>query len=313
MWVFLFVFILFHAWLTSFFYSSLHIFVFVSLIYALVYFASRGWKDGSRQWPWLRELGIWDRLRSYWFSHSWHQVNGWKDFNRYGEAYIFILHPRCYGIASFFAFGLHGCHAQKNFQTDSLLITMPTFLFYIPVLSDILQYAGCIKHDRECVQRALDHKNSVVWSIPSRSAQIVVMGDPEKRDFSILDGTREVRLFDWISQYGQDGLGRNKINIVPVFQSGEWDAYYNPRDRLPPWLSSIQDFFREQIGYEFPLVVFGWMGTFVPRKCVLRTIVGTPIPVIEDLPDGRKKIRSGNDLWVDFTENFEKLLAADPR
>lgn len=316
MWVLVGLFVLFRAWIISFFFSSLHIFVILSVLYALVYRVSRSWRDGTKSSPWFRELSLWDSFRTRWFSHSWHQAESWQGFEKYGEAYLFIVHPQCYGTATLFSFGLHGKPKCPAIARLSPLICLSPFLFYIPILSELLQLAGGVTGgDVEVVKTALDHKQNIVW-YPGigknkgmmRWEQIEELKDPDKRPLRLRDFQLDDELFNWISEYGAGDRNRNRINIVPVYHHGEWDAYYAPSRQK--WLDSIQTWCHQHIGYEFPLVVFGWMGSCFPRKCTLSTSVGSPIPVTHMAPDGSIAVKSGIKLLEEYRLGYAALLEA---
>lgn len=91
MWFFIISLVLARLWIVSFFLSSLHLFFFSTLLYGLFYAFRSSHHNGHWQWQWFRSLSLWDRVRSKHFSHAWHQITGWREFQRHGEAYLFIV------------------------------------------------------------------------------------------------------------------------------------------------------------------------------------------------------------------------------
>lgn len=301
-----------YMWLSSFFWSSLHLFVFFSLVYGIYFFASSSHREGTRAWSRFREWTLWDVVRRRHFHHSWHQGNGWRSFERHGEAYLFIVHPQNYGVTSFFAFGLHGqqCRALQRLRP---LVMMSRFFFWVPLLTDFIQWAGGIVHTTEEMQDALNHNRSVVWA-PLGGGMMT--SHDIAHGVALQEEALDIRVFEWISAYGS----KCRFNIVPVHHTGEEDAYYNTAATTVSgsgWLQSLRRYMHTHTGYEFPLCVFGWGGTFIPRRVELRTKVGEPIstmdPILDERgePTGQYMRKTAHHLRDEFREQFNRLSVPD--
>jgi hypothetical protein len=321
MWDAIYAYVILQLWITSFFWSSLHIFVAISGAYALFHVFTWSHKEGSRKWSRFRSLSlvvvvvvvvilslfrsmaIWDWLRRRHFHHSWHQGGGWQAFQKEGQAYLFIVHPQMYGLTSFFAFGLHG-RQNKTMARLSPYVMMPSPPFYYPLISDVIQWAGGIVHTKAQLQDALSHNFSVVWSPTG--------GMMRSHDIShgvlLVDELLDMGLFDWLSEYGS----QCRFNIVPVCHTGEHAAYRNMSDSLPSVLKELQRASYNWCGVEFPLPVFGLAGSPFPKRCELRTLVGEPISTMKEVLDERGaqigySRKSAHHLRDEFREAYNAL------
>jgi diacylglycerol acyltransferase len=300
MWDAIYAYIILQLWITSFFWSSLHIFVAVSGLYALFHVFTWSHKEGSRKWSRFRSMAIWDWLRRKHFRHTWHQGGGWSAFEKHGHAYLFIIHPQVYGLTSFMAFGLHGCQ-NKTIARLSPYVMMPSPPFYYPLVSDIIQWAGGIVHTKTQLQDALSHNYSVVWSPTG--------GMMRSHDIShgvlLAEELFDMNLFDWIATYG----GQCRFSIVPVCHVGEVNAYRNSSDSLPGFLKELQRQTYNWCGVEFPLPVFGLFGSPFPKVCELGTLVGEPIstmkPILGDTDRYEKK--TSHHLRDEFRQAYNAL------
>jgi hypothetical protein len=308
MWDAIYAFIIAELWITSFFWSSFHVFALVSTAYGLFHVFTWSHREGSRKWSRFRSMALWDwlfRRSSSYIRHSWHQGGGWASFEKHGQAYLFIVHPQAYGLTSFIAFGLHGRH-NKTVARLSPYVMMPSPPFYYPLVSDIIQWAGGIVHTTEQMQDALSHNFSIVWSPAGGMMRSADIADP----LVLSEDHLSLGVFDWISSYGN----QCRFNIVPVCHVGEACAYHNASDRLPSFLRNLQQQTYAWCGVEFPLPVFGLFGSPIPRSCELKTLVGEPISTMREVLDDKGAIagyakKTAHHLRDEFRAAYAALAA----
>lgn len=166
-WVLLYLVVLSLILYWSLLFSSLHAAAFLTLVYVSYYLVAYS-GDGIREWKWLRSHPIWDRLCPY-------QVIC-IDPNEFfqGEQYL-LLDARsiCSPLAetdggggdrnmSLWAFGLYGKRLPFAARLQPI-VCLPRSVFYIPYLTDALQWAGCIADGDADV--AWETRSSVVVSV----------------------------------------------------------------------------------------------------------------------------------------------------
>lgn len=296
----------------SFFNSSTHLFVFACVVYALYYFASWSYKEGSRSWSWLRSLRVWNIIRGRWFTHHVHQGGQWKEFERAGDTFLFVVHPAAYGISTFLTFATPCNPTIAKLQP---LIAMPRAFFYVPGLTDLVQWFGGIVHSHDAMAAALTNHRSVVWS-PGGPMDHSSYLSSEGDDGSALKHMEEATLdnedlFAWITAHGK---GCN-LYVVPVIHFGEENAYCNYTGRVGArwWLlGMLQSWCWHRFQYEFPVVLSGWLGSVVPRRgCKLTTIVGAPIATHTTSPQmpGKKLQKTPAKLKEDFLLRYKEIHA----
>lgn len=259
-----------YAWYVSFLFAPLHLFVVGTLMYAIYYVAA----PDHRDWPWLRRQAAWDWVRRGWFHHSWHQRSGWKslapDTRSRPVPFLFVVHPQCYGMATAVAFGSHGRRCRPMARI-SPVVMMPRLLMRVPVLTDLLQYLGCVDHCTERLPDYLNQNRSVVWSPVGGGSMTSddILSEEPVAPGELLDD----HFFGWLA-----GLAaRSPFQLVAVCHAGERDLYWNASPWLPRRLRQFQRDMHLKWGCDWPLPVFGWWGTCVPRPRELRTSVGQPI------------------------------------
>lgn len=262
MWFAAYAIVVAYLWTISFFWSPLHIFVIVSVAYALYYLFRSSHRSGTLQWAWFRSLSIWDRLLlERHFHHTWHQGGGWHSFKRRGEAHLFLVKTAStVNLGTIVSFGLHG---SKALSVASLapFIAIPEFFFYVPVLCDILQWCGCIADTPGAREDVLYRNATLVWT-PSL---------PQQQDTLLPDNSTSAfgeDVFTWIASINTN------INVIPVYSVGDEKIY---RDVTPALLAPLQRFSYSRWGYAFPRLLLGWLGSPIPRTCYLRTLVSEPI------------------------------------
>jgi len=245
----------------------------------------------------MRSFALWDWLRKRYFDHHLHQKGNWSEFKKHGEAYLFIVHPQNYGVASFFTFGAHGCKCAKLERLSPLLL-MPRLLFYVPILTDILQYFGGIANSREHIEKALGTRKSVVWAPlgPMMTSHDIENGIMLQADALSID------TFEWLVKYGE----RCSFKLVPVCHVGEENVYSNYNARLPRWIKQIQGYFRKSYDYEWPLAIVGWGGTFLPKPCTIYTKVGAPVSTMQ-MDNGEMVKKSAAQLRSDVINEYNRL------
>lgn len=150
-WVLLYLIVLGLILYWSLLISSLHAAAFVTIIYVSYYLVAYS-GDGCREWKWLRSHRIWDRLCPYQVIC----INPDEFFQ--GEKCVLLdagLFPggassssstanrQQQQTMSIWAFALYGKRSPFVARLD-LRVCLPRRVFYIPYLTDALQWAGCI-------------------------------------------------------------------------------------------------------------------------------------------------------------------------
>lgn len=294
----------------SFFNSSTHLFVFACAVYALYYFASWSYKEGSRSWSWLRCLRVWNIIRGRWFTHHVHQGGQWNEFERAGDTFLFVVHPAAYGISTFLTFGTPCNSTIAKLQP---LIAMPRAFFYVPGLTDLVQWFGGIVHSHDAIAAALTNHRSVVWSPGGPMDRSSYLSSEDGSALKHMEeGTLDNEdLFAWITA---NGKGCN-LYVVPVIHFGEEKAYCNYTGRVGArwWLlGMLQSWCWHRFQYEFPVVLSGWLGSIVPQRgCKLTTIVGAPISTHTTSPQmpGKKLQKTPAKLKEDFLLRYKEIHA----
>ncbi len=324
MWFALYGIVMVVGLIVSFLASPLHIFALLSIMYLAFYVSWARW-TGSRNWPWLRSLPVWSWISKWYFPLRYHCAH-WDKFKRYGHSYLFVVHPNPYNLAIMVAFGAHG-RGNAVIQRISPRVMVPTFLSYLPYVSDVLMWLGGTVHSEEGLKDLLNHNNSVVWcpsgmrdalGTNSRRTNHGSSGsavDPRGSSSDDLERGSEyvsvepapLSVFEFAVKYAE----ACRFSLVPVLMVGEEDLYTNHTSVLPKGWQDLQRAIFNRTGYPGPLVLTGSRGTCFPRRRPLHCYIGEPIdpstvPEHED-PQTRMGVGEAQSLRRHFYAKFEDL------
>lgn len=258
----------------------------------------------------MRAFGLWDILKRRYFSYQLFQAGSWESIKEHGHAYLFIVYPQHYGIATFLAFGMYGSKVQR-LANLSPLILMPRFLFYVPIVCDVVQYFGGIMYQQSNIMNALGQRKSVVWSpegpIPGNQD-----GDDNSSSSTTMKAdTLPLKMFEWLTKHGE----RCEFSLVPVCHEGEQGLYTNYRFQLPFPLNVIQQYFKRKYDYDIGTVFVGLWGTLLPKPwgngsgAGFYTKIGNPISttMIDSLTNVKVK-KSATQLRDQFIAAHNSLV-----
>lgn len=267
MWSTLYVIVLTIFLYRSFFFSSLHLYILLTVVYGLYYVmtGTPSSHTGVRQSTWLRSLSLWSWCKQHYFIHCIHSIYT-KEYQQRARAYLFL---------TLYAKGKAHVHQWADFSTfapkNALLQQQPLVclhwvLFKLPYLTDVLQWFGCISLDRV----------SVLSDFINRNASIVIpLTENDNEDADNYKKSLRRVLTD-IALSGGGGGGAN-ISIVPVLHQ-EISPLYNTIGSNWRILSGIRRYTLEKTGLPLPIFSFGWFGTCFPRKRgEIHTYLGKPI------------------------------------
>lgn len=261
MWSVLYLVCLAIAFYHSFFWSSLHLYVLSTLVYVLFYAGTRGHLTGTRNWTWLRSLPMWDSLRIWYFPHRLHSMH-WSKFDvelkgARRRAFIFLaasldadadtttttatterieLVDDVLGTS---AFALHGC---KNPAISRLspLVAVHRWYFYLPYITDVMQWCGFIAQTESAIEAALIRNVSVVTT---------------RLDVATVSNNADL----------------SHVSIVPV-------VHYMSRGPLYTHPFPLS---RRREGFIPRDCALGYWGSFLPKRAMIDTYIGDPIPIGE--------------------------------
>ena len=213
------------------------IYFLLSIILFLVYFITKYYDNdhttGFRSWPALRNYTLFGKTVRYY-------VGDPKAFETEDRRMLFIVVGNQSNMGLIHGFCMHG----GKFKSLDLVVMLPSILFKIPLLRDILLWMGGVSDESDTL-RLLQKGKSVVYC-PNR------MDDGEVK-------LPETAIFEFCM--------RHKIYVVPVFITGEPKRYAFLRIR------QIQKWFYDRIGWPFPFF-------FVPRwktSTLLDLQIGAPM------------------------------------
>jgi len=154
---------------------------------------------------------------------------------------LFVVMGNITYFSVFSGFAIHG----GLFEND-VCVVMPPFLFYIPILRDILLWCGCVTYKGNDV-------SSTILSLLKRGKSVVYcpnhMNDFFTNDFQPV--VPEVDVFQFILN--------NKIPIIPVLIENENARYWI-------WKNKLQRYFYYNTRWKWPFPFFFFVKLFGRNK-----------------------------------------------
>lgn len=270
MWLTLYALLLIFAWYQSFFWSPVHLYVLFSVLYLLVYVL----RAEDREWHWFRSWAFWDRFRKWYFPHHVHSLY-WNEMTAAldaGCSLVFLVVNPTSLVDTVSAFGLHG---QKNPVLSRLspLIVAPWYLFYVPYVTDLIQWTGLVP-DGTRHKEFTEIVNDIAVEAGVGWRRHIVIGYDYRPGGELEESN--LQELKWAAEQtrkcgGGGGVedGRAPICLVPVIHTGSFRLYRRLMCRSTPRAV-------------WPFCGFGYFGSCLPRRTELHTFVGKPIRAQND-------------------------------
>lgn len=233
---------------------------------------------------WFRHARVWHWMRTSHNPITWKDARGEKL-----EAFPHSDQTVLYAVAPHSMYAEHvtlGMALNPAFEEVRVVCT--SLLWRIPIARECASLAGCVPANMVDIMRELDVGHSVVL-VPEGMRGALHRG----RSLEVLRGIE--------GECGpRHGFIRAALTaakpcvIVPVYVHGTEELYvgFNPW----PWLQRVM---LARFMYPWPMVHWGWWGSFLPRAAPLEFRVGDPIK-----PEG-----SVEALHESFCTAMEKLAA----
>jgi hypothetical protein len=283
MWPVLYVAGLSWWWLYSLLYTRYHVFVMVSVLYALHYFLYVHNVSDPRPWPWVRGWKLWDYMHHRLLGRVvWAESSMWSDYESKGPR-VFLVEATAYDVvAILLTFGLHG-QEPKAIKDISPLLVLPDHFFRYPVLANVLQWVGGVPFDRERLERAVGEQ---VVSL------VVVLPHTEEEGDALERADRmDLNLCTWLC--GLSANTKQSIRVVPVAYHGADGFYAHPLPFLP----------------------LGLCCTCFPRAVHLKVGVARALTLPRDDQDHRDDLVQSPSALLDETRkaqgHFTRLVAQE--
>ena len=216
-------------------YSWFYPFAIVFLYYGILV-TDDSHKTGAKSWTWLRNLGIW-RKKVTAVEYSFGKKQALDDCIKENKKKLLfiIVDGNQTNMSLISGFGLHA----GVFKDYNICYVLPSILFKIPVLREIIMWTGGISSGtgdiNNVILDALNCGKSVCYSLNGMNLKNIEE-DPEIPEDLFCFAQNE------------------NVDLVPVI-------IYDEHKRYSIWRHPIQDFFLNLIGFPFPLIfgpkVFG--------------------------------------------------------
>lgn len=221
----------------------------------------------------------WDYLRKHYFCVTE------EDEKKYSDS------PKIYAVAP------HGSYGEAviiNFTLNPKykhVITISTsLLFYIPIVREFANLAGAVPASSHHISRELASKNSIVL-IPEGLRGIFY---PSHEVLRGIPGESDARI-----GFIRCAMMHKEYTIVPVYCHGQLYKNYN----IFPWLQKkiLKNYY-----YPWPMINFGWWGTFWPKRANLKYAFGEEISLINHKTGELRDIMDIHKEYCDVIEKMQK-------
>ncbi len=255
---------------------------------------------------WFRFAGIWDRVRREYFEyrvyderyhgqdvthslrwrppHLSNTLSATGAGNGVPQQCVYAVVPHgIYAEGSTFYFVLNGLY-------DGVVVFATSLLFWLPLCREFASLVGAQPATSECIGAALDAGQSILI-LPEGMRGALHVGDP-------LEVLRKRRRLGFVKQ-ALASKNASTLVIVPVYIAGVERLY----DTWLPW-PWLQHKLLDRFYYPWPILNFGWYGTFWPKRAPLSVRFGVPIRV-----GGGRTVEN---VYEDYVSAIEGLMAASP-
>ena len=237
----------------------------VWLMYGVTYFGDpdKGIKD-RRDDTWNKTTNIWDTLKSY-FGGSVLISSKLKKLLKKGKGpgskktqHMAGFHP--HGIMpSAMVWGIRCTEWREKFPNFELTALTASIMHYIPLMRDILHWAGVREVSKPTLLRTISE---------GKNPLIVIGGQSEM----FMSRSRDTRIAVVTFHNGFFRIAQEKqLPIVPMFSFGETKIYDNIE------LPTLQKWFKDRLGFPIPFVPMGRWNLPIPRRRNVILAVGAPV------------------------------------
>ncbi|RVE60935.1 hypothetical protein OJAV_G00185710 [Oryzias javanicus] len=269
----------------------------VSLLYA-------GWlwldwdtpSSGGRRSRWVRSWTVWEHFRDYFPLKLIKTVDLDPTKN-----YIFGFHPHGVLVAGGFGnFCTEATGFSRLFPGLRPHLLMLPFWFRVPFFRDYIMCGGLVSSSKASLSHLISQPEAV------NVAVIAVGGASEALDARPGSLTLQVR-----SRKGFIKLAlKHGAQLVPVFSFGENELFDQMENPAGSSLRRLQNRLQSIMGVAVPLFhargVFQYSFGLIPYRRPIHTVVGKPIPVVQNPSPSSEDINSLHQVYLEhLTELFE--------
>ncbi|XP_066450242.1 2-acylglycerol O-acyltransferase 2 [Eleutherodactylus coqui] len=270
----------------------------VSVLYAVWWFID--WdtpSHGGRRSRWLQEGVVWRYLRDYFPI----KLIKTTDLDP-SKNYVFGFHPHGVLIAGGFTnFCTEATGFSDLFPGITPYLLMLPLWFRAPFFRDYIMTGGLIPSNKESAAYVLRQKKG------GTAVVIAVGGAAESLDAR--PGACSLLLKN---KKGFIKLAiEHGASLVPIFSFGENELYDQVENPKGSWLRTVQEKLQKLMGVALPLFhargVFQYSFGLIPYRRPINTIVGKPIPVVENPNPSVEEVDRMHKLYMQkLSELFEE-------
>ncbi|XP_041331538.1 2-acylglycerol O-acyltransferase 1 isoform X2 [Pyrgilauda ruficollis] len=270
-------------------------FWFLAVLYLLWLYLDWGTPcAGGRRSHWVRSWTVWKYFREYFPIH----LIKTSELNP-NHNYLLGFHP--HGVLVAGAFG--------NFCTDPpfknlfpgltpYLHIMPLW-FGCPFFREYIMSAGMVSASKESVSHVLSNKGG-------GHASVIVIGGAEE-SLNAHPGSLTLNI---LKRKGFIKMAlKHGAHLVPVFSFGENELFKQVANPKGSWLRNVQEKLQKKMGFALPLFhargVFQYSFGLIPYRQPIHTVVGSPIPVKQNLNPTTEEI---DQLHALYLQKLKKLF-----
>ena len=240
----------------------------------------------------FRHMHVWEYMRREHFAYSiippanCGNDNNWR-WPHLDHQVIYAVAPHAiYAETVTFFFTLN-----KHF--DKVTTVATSLLFWIPIVREFACLAGAVAATSANIAHEFEQGRSIVM-LPEGIRGAMYVNDPKGMSKVLrgLGGENEPR--KGFIRLALTACQDRTISIVPIYHAGAEKTYttYN----VFPWL---QKRMLRTFMYPFPVVNFGWLGSFWPKPTKITIHVGKPIVCSKD--------RTVDDIHEEYCLAMEQL------
>ncbi|NXQ46335.1 MOGT1 acyltransferase, partial [Catharus fuscescens] len=249
---------------------------------------------GGRRSQWVRGWAVWKYFREYFPIH----LIKTSELNP-NHNYLLGFHP--HGVLVAGAFG--------NFCTDppfkNLFPGLTPYLHIMPIwfgcpfFREYIMSAGMVSASKESVSHVLNNKGG-------GHASVIVIGGAEE-SLNAHPGSLTLNI---LKRKGFIKMAlKHGAHLVPVFSFGENELFKQVANPKGSWLRNVQEKLQKIMGFALPLFhargVFQYSFGLIPYRQPIHTVVGSPIPVKQNLNPTTEDI---DQLHALYLQKLKKLF-----
>uniref|UniRef100_H2ZXY3 Acyltransferase n=1 Tax=Latimeria chalumnae TaxID=7897 RepID=H2ZXY3_LATCH len=252
---------------------------------------------GGRRSAWVRNWTVWKHFRDYFPITLVKTVD--LDPN---QNYLFGFHPHGVLVAGGFGnFCTEATGFSKLFPGITPYLLLLPFWFRVPFFREYAMSGGLVSSDKASGNHILSQKGG------GHAAVIAIGGAPES-----LDAHPGALTLQVLNRKGFIKLAlKHGAQLVPVFSFGENELFNQVANPQGSLLRRIQDRLQSVLGVAFPLAhargVFQYSFGLLPFRKPIFTVVGKPIPIVQNLNPSKEEIEQLHKTYVEqLTKLFEE-------